>query len=219
MTPLDAFILVLYGLITYRVITQAIGKLDKRAKVNLSKDKLSADLAVRNLQDTIEFGFKFEKTYSLSDTLKKLSISVTNKREEGTTLYVNWDRSSLTNFGERSRRVIRLTPNRSPDLVRPQVWSVIPPKQQLQEEITAEDVLSRESESDPLELTGVIVPIERPKPKKGEPEPEGPPRFYLCLWIVVQQTNPEDGATEKFEDLLPFEFIISKCPWTDALPW
>ena len=219
MTPLDALLLIMYSLIAHRVINQAIGKLDKRAKVNLSEDKLSADLTARNLQDTVEFGFAFEKTYSLSDSLNKLSISVTNKRESGATLYVNWDRSSLTNYGERSRRVIRLTPNRSPDLVRPQVWSVIPPKQQLQEAITAEDVLSRESETDPLELTGVIVPIERPKPKEGEPEPEGPPTFYLCVWLVVQLTNPETGGTENFEYLLPFEFVISKCPWTDALPW
>ena len=221
MTPLDAFILIIYGLIAYRVINKAIGKLDKRAKVNPNKDQLAADLTARNLQDIVEFGFKFEKTYSLSDSLNQLSISVTNKQDADTTLYVDWDRSSLTNFGERSRRVIRLAPDLSHGLLRPQVRSVIPPKQQLQENITAEDVLSRESESNSnvLELTKVIVPIERPKPKEGEPKPEGPPKFYLCVWLGIQRINPESGETENLEHLIPIEFIISKCPWTDALPW
>ncbi|MEM9212965.1 MAG: hypothetical protein AAGD25_01180 [Cyanobacteria bacterium P01_F01_bin.150] len=217
MTPLDALLLVLYVLIVYQVLTGAIAKLDKRAKVNLSEDKLKADLEARNLQDMVKFKFKFEKTYSLSDSLKKLSITVTNKSND--TLYVDWDRSSLTNFKERSRRVIRLTPNKRPDLIRAQVVSAISPMRQIEEEITAEDVFNQEAESASLDLGGVIVPVERPKPKKGQPEPKGPPTFYLYLWVEGKLTNEDEGSSQEFRHLIPFEFIISKRPWTDALPW
>lgn len=209
MTPLDALLLILYALIVHRVLTRAIAKLDKRAQVSLNGEQLAADLEARNLKGIVQFGFNFQGTYSLSDTLRKLSIMVMNT--SSSTIYVNWDQSSLTNFGERSRRVIRLTPDKSPDLVRPQVWSAIPPNQQLQEEITAEDVLSRQAETDPLELTGVIVPI--------IPPPVGEAKFYLCLWLVVQQTNLEEGGIQESQYLLPFEFKINKRPWTDALPW
>lgn len=209
MTPLDALLLVLYGLVVYRVLTQAIEKLNKQAIVSLNQGQLNEELGSRELAGMVAFNFGFKNPYSLTSALKMLAISIANTSEQ--TLYIDWDRSSLTNFGGRSRRVIRLTPDKSPDLIRAQVLSVIPPGQVLQEVITAEDVLSRAAESDPLEPTGVIVPI------AGATE-DNPLRFYLCIWLVVQQAS-EGGNLEDRSYLIPAEFLIRKSPWTDALPW
>ena len=209
MTPLDALLLVIYGLIVYRVLTQAVEKLSKQAIVSLNQGQLKGELESRELAGMLAFNFGFKNPYSLSSALKMLAISIANTSEQ--TLYIDWDRSSLTNLGGRSRRVIRLTPDKSPDLIRAQVWSVIPPGQVLQEVITAEDVLSRDAETDPLEPTGVIVPI------AGARE-DNPLRFYLCIWLVVQRSS-EVGNMEELQYLIPAEFLIRKCPWTDALPW
>ena len=209
MTPLDALLLVMYGLIAYRVLTQAIEKLNKQAIIGLNQGQLNEELTNRNLSGMVAFNFGFKNPYSLSSALRMLAISIVNTSDQ--TLYIDWDRSSLTNLGGRSRRVIRLTPDKSPDLIRAQVWSVIPPGQVLQEVITAEDVLSRSAETDPLEPTGVIVPI------AGASE-DRPLSFYLCIWLVVQQSS-EVGSMEELQYLIPAEFLIRKCPWTDVLPW
>ena len=209
MTPLDALLLVLYGLIVYRVLTQAIEKLNKQAIIALNQGQLNQELTNRELSGMVAFNFGFKNPYSLSSALRMLAISIANTSTQ--TLYIDWDRSSLTNLGGRSRRVVRLTPDKSPDLIRAQVWSVIPPGQVLQEVITAEDVLSRSAETDPLEPTGVIVPI------AGASE-DNPLRFYLCILLVVQQ-NTEDGGIKELPHLIPAEFLITKCPWTDVLPW
>ncbi|NEQ97449.1 MAG: hypothetical protein F6K30_12110 [Cyanothece sp. SIO2G6] len=207
----DIFLLVTYALVVYWVLSNAIASLDKFATISLNQAQLDEEIANRDLTGMVQFKFGFANPYSLSSKLKVLAISVANTSDR--TVYVNWDRSALTDFKGRSRRVIRLTPDKAPDLNQAQVWSVIPAGQVLREVITAEDVLKRSTTADPFETEGVIVSISGAKEDK-------PLTFYLCIWLIVQQqvANNDENKPD-FQTLIPCEFLIYKCPWTNALPW
>ncbi|MEB3230359.1 MAG: hypothetical protein VKJ64_05065 [Leptolyngbyaceae bacterium] len=206
----DLFLLVAYALIVYWVLLNAIANLAKLATISLNQARLKEELDKRGLAKMVEFGFGFANPYSLSSTLKVLAISVVNTSEY--TMYVDWDRSALTDLKGRSRRVIRLTPDKAPDLIQAQVWSVIPAGQVLQEVITAEDVLTRPTTADPFEPNGVIVPIAGAKEDK-------PLVFYLCIWLIVQRQVPNGDSQPDIQTLIPCEFVIYKSPWTNVLPW
>ncbi|MGK7890421.1 MAG: hypothetical protein AB4042_13880 [Leptolyngbyaceae cyanobacterium] len=206
----DVFLLVAYALIVYWVLMNAVERLAKLATVSLNQARLEEDLASRGLEGMVQLEFGFDNPYSLSSTLKVLAIIIANTSDY--TMYVNWDQSALTDLKGRSRRVIRLTPDKAPDLNQAQVWSIIPSGQVLQEVITAEDVLTRSSTADPFETEGVIVPI------AGAKEDE-PLVFYLCIWLVVQRQVHDGASQPDIQTLIPCEFVIYKSPWTNALPW
>jgi len=206
----DLLILVTYGVMAYRIIVRAIAMIDQQATITVNQAALNQELSTRELDQSVQFGFAFSNPYSISASLRVLAISITNT--SAAPFYIDWDRSSLTDIKGRSRRVIRLTVDKDPDLIRPQVLSVIPPGQVLQEVITAEDVLSPSADGSALEPVGSIISV------AGAME-DAPLVFYLCIQLVTQQPIADDVRGGEQQYLIPCAFQIFKSPWTKALPW
>lgn len=213
MSQLDLLILIVYAITTFYVLSRAIESLDAKIKVDFNQARLNATLEKYDLAGKINIKVPIKNRYGLTDHPKALSLTIVNKSSEDT-LYIDWDRSSITDIGGRSRRVIRLTPYKSPDLSHPQVFSVVPPGQSISETVTAEDVLKPDPDND-----GALVPA---KPLLQIPGGalSGPnDTIRYALWLVCQIS--EQGSADRGDRLyiLPCEFIARKMPWTDSLPW
>ncbi len=223
MSQLDLLIIIIYSFTTFFIVSKAIDSLDAKVKVDFNAARLNAELEKHDLAGKIEIKIPLEKRYGLDNHPKVLSVKVANKSES--TLYIDWDRSSITVLGGPSRRVIRLTPYKRPDLSHPQVFSVVPPGQSLSEQVTAEDVLQPNPENEgALEPSKPLLNIASLKDNK-----DSKPLFNAfmgqqttlsyMLWLVCQIS--EQGSASRGDRLyiLPCELVARKMPWTDSLPW
>nr|WP_290227200.1 hypothetical protein [Trichocoleus desertorum] len=208
MNQFDLLILAIYIICVTYVINEAIKSLDARFTVRFESDDLKQQLQDQNLQDTIGVGFGLASRYTKPDELQKLPIIISN-RSSRYSIYVDWDHSSFTDFGGRSRRVIRLMPGLTTDLFQPQVFSVIAPGKTLQEAVTAEDVLKREA--DAVKVGGPLVNLGSLKTAADKKE--------FSLRLVLRVFDPVGGGGGDRFHSLSCKFAARRLPWTDALPW
>lgn len=247
---LDLIIVTIYVICVTHVIQQAIKALDDIAKVALVKKDLEAQLERetfegRPLKDFLEVGCKFKKDENkFEDQPKDFTLTIKNKSSHEVkpdadamplvTLIIDWDRSSITDYNKRSRRVIRLTPDvRLQDLDKPQVTSVVPPDRSISAQITAEDVLKLDAEKNTMAPDKAILDIlglkEASKEKKASKEikdmwakfdkEKAPLTFSLRLLIYLSMFREGDDR----EYIRPYwvccNFTVTNLPWPNYLPW
>lgn len=223
MSQLDLLIIIIYSFTTFFVVSKAIESLDAKVKVDFNAARLKAELEKYDLAGKIDISIALEKRYGLDNHPKELSVKISNKSES--ILYIDWDRSSITVLGGPSRRVIRLTPYKSPDLSHAQVYSVVPPGQSLSEKVTAEDVLAPNAENggalEPSKPLLNILSLKDNKDSKPLFEAFMGQKTTLsyALWLVCQISD--QGSANRGDRLyiLPCEMVARKMPWTDSLPW
>ena len=186
-----------------------VKSIDKQLDIQIDRDYLDIQLDAQGIKEIIALTFKLKEQYE-PEKLRELPIIIENKSETAS-ISVDWDRSSLTDFDERSRRVIRLIPGMTPDLLPAQVVSVIAPEQALKESITAEDVLQRNALGT-LEIASPLF-----NPDKLHKAAETSDRFSLRLMLQVHNPNSANPVRRPYA--LSCEFIVNKLPWTQALGW
>jgi hypothetical protein len=227
MTELDLLILTVYIITVVYVLYQAINTLDDQTTFHFERSALDQVLQAKELKDLINLNFKFEDRYKFEEQPTKLSMSVENKSVDKS-FEVNWDHSSLTDHEGRSRRVIRLTPDKRFNLSEHQVLSIVPPGKTLKEDFTAEDILkmnidgSLETASPIINLAG----IEKGAQKSDKLKKlyvnfmEGKGDISFSLRLVVRMIDLSDeGRGDRPYYILPCTFLIKKVPWSDALPF
>lgn len=221
MSQLDLFILVIYTLTVIIVLTRAIESLDKKTTITFDDTQFKAKLEQYELSGKINVKFGFEKRYGLDEQPTKLSVTIENKSEEA--MYIDWDRSSVSELGGRSRRAIRLTPYGSPDLSKAQVDTVVPPGSSVQESITAEGCLTSDSDNpDKLIPTQKLMNmggIQKGNKKLYQDFLEEKAALSYTVWLVVQMGDTESAHRGDRLYVLPCNIVTKKVPWTDSLPW
>lgn len=216
MSQLDLIIIIVYSITIFFVVSRVVESLDAKVKVDFNAARLNAELEKYDLAGKIEISIPLAGRYGLSDHPKQLSVNITNKSEG--TLYVDWDRSSITVMGGPSRRVIRLTPYKSPDLSHAQVYSVVPPGQKLSENVTAEDVLQPNPDNGgALEPAKSLLDLSGLKGDGAFMSGAKTPSY--ALWLVLQMSEPGYASRGDRLYILPCEMVARKMPWTDSLPW
>jgi hypothetical protein len=180
--------------------------------VHLDRESLNGQLEAQNLKERVDIQFKLEKRYQL-DRLRELSIQIDNKSPDHP-IDVDWDRSSLTDFDGRSRRVIRLTPSMILDLSQRQVFSFIGAGKTLKEKLTVEDVLQRDSQTDVLKISAPIFDPSKLKKLSGT---ENTLQFSLMLVLHLLRSTGETGNS--VIHILSCDFTVKKAPWTDVMSW
>jgi hypothetical protein len=230
MTELDLLILTIYVITVTYVLYQMIESLEAKTTIAYEKAEVDRQIEERGLKAVLDVKFKFDDRYSF-DKPDRLAITVENKSEHSA-IYVDWDRSTLSDIGKRSRRVIRLTPDRRlDDLFQPQMSSPITPGSSLSETLTTEDVLKREGVGDRLEPGEPLINITKlgdsVKASKASDADkklynefmagQAPLRFSLQLALRIRDLQRELGDDRFYSLTCPF--AINKVPWQDALPF
>lgn len=246
---LDLIIVVVYLISVVYVLYQAYFSIQERTVFDYDKEFYKQQLKKKvfgetQLEDIVDIDFKFEKYYLLTEDgqPKDLGITIKNKSKgvaddpdnpiDHVSILVDWDSSSVTDYEERSRRVIRLTPDkRMEDLSQTQVFSMVPPGKTQKEKITAEDVLGFDKDKDTLEPKKPIIDIEQLKKSADNPKTpkkvkdmyadfaneKKPLQFSLRLWIGL--VTIANGERKEYWQSLRFNFTVAKLPRKNQFPW
>jgi len=211
MPSLDIVILVVYLFTLIYVAYRAINNLEDRAAVIMDQAALNAQLAEQGLGEAIAVKIPLKGQYGF-EPISDLALTISNASE--VPFYVDWDRSTLTNFSGRSRRVIRITPTLNSDLSQPQVFSVIGPGQTLNEQVVAEDMLKAKPEGG-VQIASPLVDL---GPVSALPEGK---QLEFALRLVLRRVT---DTTPRFDsDLithaLTCRFMVRRVPWDENFPW
>ncbi|MBE9176991.1 hypothetical protein IQ268_00175 [Oculatella sp. LEGE 06141] len=231
---IDLIIFAVYGVCITWVLYNSIESLAEQTTISFDKatlDRALADIPLKdtNLSDVVDIKFKFNDRYQFSEQPKTLALTLDNK-SKNISIRIDWDQSTLTDYANQSRRVIRLPSNRQVDLSQRQIFSIVAPGGSLRETITAEDLL-KQKEDGTLEETAPIVDIEKlqkdAESKKASQKLKNtvarfmdgkkPLQFSLRLALRFFDWKGED-ITEHLEFVTCY-FSIKKLPWSDHLPF
>jgi hypothetical protein len=216
MNPIDPIIFIIYIVCVSYVIFKMIDNFNDEYTIRMDAAALQDELKKHDLQDTLAIGFGFAKHYEF-DKLKQLNMTVSNK-SKSQSVYIDWDACALTNFGGgQSRRVIRLLPVSSDDVSVEQVYSTVSPGTALQATITAEDVLNRKDPKSPVAtFVDVAKPLVNPRGNQKFIKHVIDLEFYCDLAFRTIGVTSFSGGDRA---VIRCKFILSKVPWTAALPW
>lgn len=214
MPPLDLVIVIVYLValvyVGYRAFQNWVASMEDVVTVKLDQGGLDAQLQEQGLQGKLVIKVSLKDKYKY-EVIPDLSLMITNNLQ--TPVYVDWDRSVLTNFAGRSRRVIRVTPSLNLDLSRPQIFSVIGPGQVLSEKIVAEDMLKREADGS-LKPVAPIVDLSA----AGNLSEDKTLTFSLRLVFGMAEFGNE-AEDDMLTRALLLIFSVRRIPGTNALPW
>lgn len=238
-TQFDVIIVAIYLICVVYVLYQAFNSLDDQTKIAVEKivvEKGSFDgqeeekkLADTPLKDVLDIKIPFGDRYKFTEQPRLLVVVLINK-SASFAICADWDSSSLTNYDGRSRRVIRMTPDRKIDLSQRQVSSMIAPGRSLTEALTAEDLLVSTADST-LAPRDALISIDALKKASENPKTpkvlkdmyanfmsrKAPLRFSLRL--ILQFSEVKAGVRTEAWYPIRCDFTVEKRPWTDYLPF
>ena len=232
---LDLIIVTVYLISVTYVLYQAYSSLAERTMVKFDNGALEQQLEKYKLKDIVDikFGFQDKDRFDFDNQPKEIFIIVINKSSD-TSIYVHWDRSTLTDYEGRSRRVIRLTSDKKPDLFQQQAFSPVAPQRSLKERITAEDLLKSDATNSVLEPSGALIDIrDLEKRSANKKTPQNIKDLYskfitmkdplklslgLVLQFIEEKMDKVPAQNERWHTL-NCDFIIRKMPRSDYLPF
>lgn len=237
LTDRNLLILTLYFIGVAYILYRATNSVQDRVRIKLVQDDLNRQLEAEKLKDNLGIGFKLLPEYRL-DNLESLSVEIQNKSSMMDIIYIDWDRSSLTDLDGKSRRIIRIIPGMTFDLFQPQAKTFIGGGQSLKVDITTEDVLKRGSDNI-LKISSPLFALT--SLKNGRPEQKKkysnfmsrskPLEFALTLVLEVNRIEgapkdavPKEQASSSTKTatkmhIVNCNFVVDKEPWLDAVSW
>lgn len=189
----NLLILTVYFIVVTYVFYQAYKSLGSQVVIDFDATDLNNQLQKYNLDNILDVKFKFKSSYRLED-IKLLLIIIRNKSEDST-IRVDWDQSSITDFDNVTERVIRMTPGMT-NIPQAQAVSIIVPNQIIEEELSNDKAIA-----------GSLF-----KPEKLRRATEASKPFYLRLLLTISSI-----ATDKQSYTLSCQLFPRKLRWTKAL--
>lgn len=225
MSQLDFVILFIYLITVTYVFLQMYKSLNDMYSVKAEPKKpLDEQLREDKFQDNlIEIKFPFDNRYEYGKLIR-IPIEITNKSTEKP-IYAKWDKSSITDFLGKSRRVVRVPASLTLDLIQDQAPSVIAPEKTLKEKLSAEDVFVREEEKVQIKEEP-FIDFKKLKEKGNKAEKKkfvDFHEFYIPLPITLKLTlalyDPTFRGGDYRSCYLEFTLNFKKLPWYAGLPW
>lgn len=217
MQSLDAVIVVVYLIAVAYVLYQAwqylLNSLEDITTIQFERSPFEQQLTDMNLKGIVDIQFGLAPRYPF-DQPRELAVTIKNL-SSNYMIEVDWDRSSITDVGGRSRRMIRLTPDRRINLYERQVFSIIAPGKSLSEKVTAEDLLKLNPEKGTMEPSGPLFVI----------SPKNLPFMAskAALTITVQFTLRLLEMSIESDDVryvaVICDLAMRKIPKSDLYPW
>jgi hypothetical protein len=224
----NLLVLTIYFLCVTYVLYQMVNSFSDEYTIKLIKSELEDQLDKHELKDRLDVSFKFDSRYEINNEktkLKELAITVKNKSQDYP-LYVDWDRSSMTDwFGDGARRIIRSIPGSPLDLMQEQVSSVVSPGRALSEKIAAEDIQARKGDNGPITVSKNLINISQPpsfapdaKKKGYKAFIEGQAPMFFTLDLALRLIDRDTPATG-YPVQVRCKFQLDRLHWTAGLPW
>lgn len=216
MSPVDFIILVAYLLSVSIVLYRAYDSLEDRVRIRFDKQSFNAQIQEKELENILNIKFPFSDgdRYLYKDVPKDLTVTIENKAADFP-LKVDWEQSFFVGSDGRSRRAIRLLPDKRIDLFKPQSMSIIAPLGALKEKLTAEDNLKRQEDGS-LEPNAPIVNVAAAA--RGD-FLAMKAAIKFSLWLTLWVTNRESVNWGDRPYSVRCDFLIEKTPWQEYLPF
>lgn len=251
MSGFDLILVTIFLIIVIYVVRRAIDEIDDRTKITWNEKDIKEQLSKKTLGDTpldqiVEISFKVKPsdrfTFDYGDKSnpngkqpQSIDIVVKNKSEQ-VLVAVDWDKSTLTDFGDPTRRVIVLDGSKKiPSLAPPgsQTPTAVTPKTTLTASITAVSLLGFDSDKLALEPKKPIVDLKAlydASKKKGSDRNQKlvdmqeafinrkkPLEFTLS--VMLRLTDLAEADTRDYLYRVRCHFQVAYMPWHEQLPW
>ena len=245
MNDTDLIIFVIFLICVTYVLQRAIASLDEQTKVEFQKGELTSQLATMTLEETllgdiveVNFGFKPEDRFPFEKQPTSILAIIKNK-SKNVQIYADWDKSTITNYGVASRRVIHLniadkSVNNAQQPLLIQAPNPISPGNTLSAQLAPEDTVKRNVESNVLEAKEPIVDFKDLEKKSTDTKEKKAPlelkqkrlKFFIrkaplefSLRLMLRMNSIDAGGGRTYEYSLLCKFKVINMPWWDQLPW
>ncbi|NEQ64118.1 MAG: hypothetical protein F6K21_01090 [Symploca sp. SIO2D2] len=189
---MNLLVLTVYSIIVALAFSKAVESLEEQIVIEGDSEHLNEQLEKYELKELLEIKFKLEDCYEIKE-FKHLPFSIKNKSADSS-IDIDWDRSSIRDFGGGGRRAIRVL-NDDQEVPQKQVVTILVAGESTNVKVSDEKL------NDPL------FGDKNLKKATEKPDP-----FHLGLYIKVSQP---DGKTNTY--VLSLRFIPKKLLWTKAL--
>ena len=255
MNDTDLIIFVIFLICVTYVLQRAIASLDDQTRVEFQKSELISQLEALTLEETplsdiveVNFGFKPEDRFSFNETADNVDngkqptsvLTIIKNKSKNIQIYVEWDKSTITNYATASRRVIHLniadrSINSAQQPLLIQAPNPVSPGNTFTAQLAPEDTVKRNIESNVLEAKDPIVDLADLKKKTTDTKEKKAPQdmklkrikffekrgtleFSLRLMLRMNSLD-SSGSGRAYEYPLLCKFTIRNMPWWDQLPW
>lgn len=251
----DWIVVVLFLITVAYVINQAINYIEQQTKINFLEGEFKSQLQSLTLEETplsdlMNITFRFQPSrykYSFDkadqdEQPNSLFMTVINfNRVKNVNIYIDWDKSYITNYVTSSRRLVRLNldgklySNSFP--LSPQATTTISPGYTFTTRITGEDTLAVKDDAGGKYLTPTIpivsmtklqfdidnkklpknIRLAREKLKLDFEYWRKPLEFSVRLFVRIADLSQDNFPEYQYSLLL--KFTVSRVVWRHVLPW
>ncbi len=185
---------------------------------------LQKQLESQLLKEVISIEFKMKPRYDRTALPSSVDIIIKNISQHQW-IYLEWDYSCLISVDGESKRLVRVPPGSTYDLLSSQMFTVLSPGTRFKEKLSSEAALTRDPETGTLKLDGALINLARLNKDKRRRKKfmrlsrllKEPAKFYIRLSIRTEDKS--QGNYKSAFYTLDNLFLVKKVHWVQQLPW
>ncbi len=225
MSDLDFFLLTIYlTCISYVLVQMIFAFFIEQVEIISDRGYLQEQLESQLLKEVISIEFKMKPRYDRTALPSSVDIIIKNISQHQW-IYLEWDYSCLISVDGESKRLVRVPPGSTYDLLPSQMFTVLSPGTRFKEKLSSEAALTRDPETGTLKLDGALINLARLNKDKRRRKKfmrlgrllKEPAKFYIRLSIRVEDKS--QGNYKSAFYTLDNLFLVKKVHWVQQLPW
>ena len=225
MTDLDIVLLIIYLTCIVYVLLQMVSALFiEQVAITFDKQDLQSQLELQLLQEVITIEFRMKPRYDRTALPSSVDIIIKNISQHQW-VYLDWDYSCLISVDGESKRLVRVPPGSTFDLLSSQMFTVLSPGTRFKEKLSSEAALTRDPETGALKLDGALINLARLNKDKLRRKRfmrlsrllKEPAKFYIRLVLRIEDKSQGKSKTDFYT--INNLFLVKKVHWVQQLPW
>ena len=225
MSNLDFFLLVIYLTCILYILLQMVSALFiEQAEIIFDKQNLEKQLELQLLKEVISIEFKMKPRYDRSALPSSVHIIIKNISQHQW-IYLDWDYSCLISVDGESKRLVRVPPGSTYDLLSSQMFTVLSPGTRFKEKLSSEAALTRDPETGTLKLDGALINLARLNKDERRRKKfmrlsrllKEPAKFYIRLLLRIEDKSQGNSKIAFYT--INNLFLVKKVHWVQQLPW
>ncbi len=225
MKDLDFVLLIIYlTCTTYVLVPMIFALFNEQVEITFDKQYLQNQLESQLLQNVVNIEFRMKPRYERTALPSSVDIIIQNISQHQW-VYLDWDYSCLISVDGESKRLVRVPPGSTFDLLPPQMPTVLSPGTRFKEKLSSEAALTRDPETGALKLDGALINLARLNKDKRRGKKfmrlsrllKEPAKFYIRLALRVE--DKFQGSSRINFYTINNLFLVKKVPWVQQLPW